>query len=105
MQIQAYQFVKYDRNTSIEHIEKVHNTGAVICFYFENGILNPLEMDMSASLKEEVREIFNTLYSLIYSFNKDIKVGIRINSIKISDFEKNLIGLRVKHLVPYLFRK
>jgi len=96
MQIQAYQFIKYDRNTSIEHIEKVHNTGAIICFDFEDGILNPLEMDMSASLKAEAREIFNTLYSLIYNFNKDIKIGIRLNNIKTSDFEKDLIEIRGK---------
>jgi len=56
MKIQPYQFVKYDKNTSIEHIEKVHQTGAVVCFDFEDGIVNPLETDMSATLKEEARE-------------------------------------------------
>jgi citrate lyase beta subunit len=96
MQIQAYQFIKYNENTSIEHIEKVHKTGAIICFDFEDGILNPLEMDMTSSLKEKAREDFNTLYSLIYKFDKDIKVGIRLNNIKTSDFEKDLINIKGK---------
>ena len=96
MQIQAYQFIKYNKNTSIEHLEKVHKTGAVICFDFEDGILNPLEMDMSASLKEEARERFNYLYALISNFNKDIKVGIRLNNIKTPDFEKDLIKIKGK---------
>ncbi|MBK8451079.1 MAG: hypothetical protein IPL42_14095 [Saprospiraceae bacterium] len=53
-------------------------------------------MDKSTTLKEEAREIFNYLYSLIYNLNKDIKVGIRINNIKTSDFEKDLIKLKGK---------
>jgi citrate lyase beta subunit len=96
MQVQAYQFIKYDKNTSIKHIEKVHKTGAVICFDFEDGIINPLEMDMTSSLKEKAREHFNTLYSLIYNFNKDIKVGVRLNNVKTSDFEKDLIKIKGK---------
>ena len=96
MQIQAYQFIKYNENTSLKHIEKVHKTGAVICFDFEDGILNPLEMDMTSSLKEKARENFNTLYSLIKKHNKDIKVGIRLNNIKTSYFEKDLIEIKGK---------
>jgi len=96
MQIQAYQFIKYNENTSIEYIEKVHKTGAVICFDFEDGIINPLEMDMTSSLKEKARVHFNTLYSLIYNFNKYIKVGIRLNNVKTSDFEKDLIKIKGK---------
>lgn len=96
MRIQAYQFIKYNKSTSIVHIEKIHNTGAVICFDFEDGILNPLNMSMSASLKEEAREEFNTIYSLIYNFNNKIKIGIRLNNIKTSDFEKDLIKINGK---------
>ena len=96
MQIQAYQFIKYDENTSMEHIEKFHKTGAVICFDFEDGIINPLEMDMTSSLKEKARVYFKTLYFLIYNFNKDIKVGIRLNNVKTSDFEKDLIEIKGK---------
>jgi citrate lyase beta subunit len=96
MQIQAYQFIKYNENTTIEHIEKVYNTGAVICFDFEDGILNPLEMEKTSSLKEKARMQFNTLYSLIYNFSKDIKVGIRLNNVRTSDFEKDLIKIKGK---------
>ena len=38
MQIQAYQFIKYNKNTLIEHLEKVNKYGDVICFDFEDGI-------------------------------------------------------------------
>jgi len=67
-----------------------------MCFDFEDGMLNPLEMDMSASLKEEAREQFNTLYSMMHNFNDDIKVGVRLNNIKTSDFEKDLIKINGK---------
>lgn len=96
MQIQAYQFIKYDENTSIEHIEKAHESGAVICFDLEDGILNPIEMDMTSSLKEKARENFNALYSLINKSGKDIKVGIRLNNVKTPDFEKDLIKIKGK---------
>jgi len=96
MRIQAYQFLKYDKNTTIEHIEKVHNTGAVLCFDFEDGILNPIEMGMTTSLKEKAREQFNKLYSLIYNTNNNIRVGVRLNNFKTSNFEKDLIKLKGK---------
>jgi len=96
MQIQAYQFIKYNENTSIEHIEKVSRTGAVICFDFEDGIFNPIEMNLTSSLKEKARLHFDTLYSLICNFNKDIKVGIRLNNFKTSEFEKDLIIINGK---------
>ena len=70
MQIQAYQFIKYNKNTLIEHLEKVHKSGAVICFDFEDGISNPLEMEMSASLKDDARDLFNKLYSQICTLIK-----------------------------------
>lgn len=98
MQIQAYQFIKYNENTSIEHLEKVCKTGAVICFDFEDGILNPLEMDMTSSLKEKARVHFNTLYPLIYNLNKDLKVGVRLNNVKTAEFEKDLISIKGKTL-------
>jgi citrate lyase beta subunit len=93
MRIQAYQFINYNSSTSIEHIEKVHNTGAVICFDFEDGILNPLKMEMSASLKDEAREQFNILYTFINNCSKDIKVGLRFNNIASLDFKKDLIKI------------
>ena len=105
MKIQPYQFVKYDKNTSIEHIEKVHQTGAVVCFDFEDGIMNPLEVDKSATLKEEARGIFSHLYSVLYDFNKDIKTGIRVNSIKTEEFARDLITLKGKRFDSILIPK
>ncbi len=96
MQIQAYQFIKYDKNTSIEHVEKTFDTGAVICFDFEDGIINPFNMDTSALLKKDAREQFIRLYELIYNYNKNIKVGIRLNYHKSIDFEKDLIKIKGK---------
>ena len=74
MQIQAYQFIKYNKHTLIEHIEKVHKSGAVICFDFEDGMSNPLEINMSAS-KDDARKQFNKLYWNCNS-NKDIKIEL-----------------------------
>jgi len=96
MQVQAYQFIKYNKDTSSAYLEKVHNTGAVICFDFEDGILNPFEMKRSASLKEEARARFLSLYSLICASSNHIKVGIRLNSIRTSDFEKDLMKIKGK---------
>ena len=96
MQIQAYQFIKYNNNTLVEHIKKASNTGAIICFDFEDGIINPLKMEMSALLKEEAREQFIRLYSKINDSYKNIKVGIRINNNHSSDFNKDLIALSGK---------
>lgn len=90
MQIQAYQFVKYDSNTSIEHIEKVLNTGAVICFDFEDGIANPINKELSVLMKEEARQQFTRLYSLIRNSFGSARIGIRLNSLHTSDIEKDL---------------
>ena len=96
MQIQAYQFIKYNKNTLIEHIEKVHKSGAVICFDFEDGMSNPLEINMSASLKDDARKQFNKLYSQICNSNKDIKIGIRLNRVKSEEFCKDLNAIKGK---------
>jgi len=92
--MQAYQFIKYDKNTLVKHIEKVSATGAVVCFDFEDGIVNPLEIDKTSELKDEARKQFRILYSLIRSLSDDIKIGIRLNNTGTADFEKDLIALK-----------
>jgi len=38
--LQAYQFIQYNHLTTLENLKKVYETGAIICFDFEDGILN-----------------------------------------------------------------
>jgi citrate lyase beta subunit len=105
MRIQAYQFIKYDRETSIAHIERVYNAGAVVCFDFEDGILNPMEEGMNSLLKEEARERFNILYSMINNFNREIRVGVRLNDINTSEFGKDLNAMSGKRFESILIPK
>ena len=105
MQIQAYQFIKYDNQTSIEHIEKVNNTGAVLCFDFEDGIINPLNNDVCSKVKEAAREQFNRLYSIIHDAGILTKIGIRLNNCYTADFEKDLVAIRGKTFDSILLPK
>lgn len=70
MQIRAYQFIKYNELTTIEHVEMVNETGAVICFDFEDGIVDPLNNVMPNNEKENSRLQFERLYSLIRQIQK-----------------------------------
>jgi citrate lyase beta subunit len=98
MQIQAYQFVKYDQRTSIEHIESFFNSGAVICFDFEDGIQNPLDRELSDLMKDEARHQFTRLYSLIQNSFDSARIGIRLNNLHTADFEKDLIKISGKSI-------
>lgn len=96
MKIQAYQFIKYNNSTLKEHLEKVNRTEAVICFDFEDGVINPLEMESTAANKEKAREQFVRLFSLIQDLATNTKVGVRINHCNSAEFEKDLLVMTDK---------
>ncbi|HET8963424.1 MAG TPA: aldolase/citrate lyase family protein [Chitinophagales bacterium] len=85
--------MKYDKHTSIEHIEKVCISGAILCFDFEDGIMNPFNKEMTSLLKEKAREDFIRLYYLMNNSIKNYKIGVRLNNNYTSDFEKDLIAI------------
>lgn len=96
MHIQAYHFIKYDKHTSIAHIENACNSDAVVCFDFEDGIMNPLNAEMNSLLKENAREDFIRLYALINNSKQKFKIGVRLNNNNTPDFEKDLIAIQNK---------
>ena len=96
MQIQAYQFVKYDEHTTIEQIERVHDTGAVVCFDFEDGMINPLALEESATIKARARSVFFGLYAALLASGKHIKIGVRVNHHNTPHLEHDLLALAGK---------
>lgn len=96
MLLQAYQFIKYDQNTTLEHITGSLKSDAVICFDFEDGIFDPLHPEMSVLLKEDARRHFNGLYKLLLSMQSNCKIGIRLNESRTDDFEKDLMVIEKK---------
>ncbi|MPM26899.1 hypothetical protein SDC9_73404 [bioreactor metagenome] len=105
MQIQPYQFIKYNKDTQFSHIERASKTGAVLCFDFEDGIVHPFDSEMTGRMKEEAREQFNRLYRLITDSGKNISIGVRINNNKTSYFEKDLIAIQNKKIDTILVPK
>jgi len=93
-QIQAYQFIKYDNNTTIEHLNIINDSGAILCFDFEDCIVNPLDFSKTSYLKDIARKNFSTLYTLIKKSTKEFKIGIRINNVNSIEFEKDLQSIR-----------
>jgi hypothetical protein len=80
-QLQAYQFIQYNHLTTIEDLQKVYETGAIICFDFEDGIVDPMNAQNNEELKNEARKQFHRLYELIREHIADCSIGVRINSI------------------------
>ncbi len=80
-QLQPYQFIQYNHLTTIEDLQKVYETGAIICFDFEDGIVDPMNAQNNEELKNEARKQFNRLYKLIREHIADCSIGVRINSI------------------------
>ncbi len=80
--MQAYHFVKYNNETTIEHLHKFAETGAVLCFDFEDSIYK-------LELKPYYRNSFKQIIENIIPLLPDVKIGLRINNIT-EELEKDL---------------
>ena len=78
--IDAYYFIKYNDDTTLEHILKKSETNAVICFDFEDSIQNCLYPEENASLKQKARDNFIRIITKFHTQLKSCKVGVRLNN-------------------------
>jgi hypothetical protein len=76
----VYQFIKYNHETTIGHILKYNETGAVLCFDFEDSIYDWINPENSTQLKEYYRKSFLSLYSIIAAHSQKINIGVRLNN-------------------------
>lgn len=92
-----YQFIKFNNETTYEHLMKFTETGAALCFDFEDSIYDRINPANSKNLKLIARENFDRIYRTLNNF-KNIKTGVRINSSKDIEQEKDLISLTGKNI-------
>ena len=85
--MKVYQFIKYNQKTNINHIKNYGNDSLIICFDFEDGIRNGLDENLSLKQKENFRKYF---IQILEKFNKNDKIGIRINTKNLAELEKDL---------------
>ena len=78
--IDNYHFIKYNSDTSIEHIKKYNELGSIICFDLEDGIDNWINVEENDLLKNVHKRILNELLIKIQEEITCIRIGIRINS-------------------------
>ena len=78
--IDNYHFIKYNSDTSIEHIKKYNEMGSIICFDLEDGIDNWINVEENDLLKNVHKRILNELLIKIQEEITCIRIGIRINS-------------------------
>ena len=88
--MQAYHFIKYNQETTTDHLIEKSKSGAVLCFDLEDSIQNPSNPSLNAALKEEYRQYFKNIYTKIMSLNLSIRIGIRINCYNSKEFDKDL---------------
>jgi len=86
--MKIYQFIKYNRETSVHHIKNYGNDNLIICFDFEDGIKNGLNENLSIIQKEKYRDYY---IKTLAKFNKHNKIGIRINTKDYNELGKDLI--------------
>jgi len=90
--MQSYQFIKYNGETKPEHLFKYAQTGAVLCFDFEDSIadwINPLN---NPKRKQQYRNWFKHICNTIIPQLNTVKIGIRINNT-IPELKKDLCAL------------
>lgn len=92
--MKIYQFIKYNQKTNINHIKNYGNDNLIVCFDFEDGIKNGLDESISIK-KERYRDYFIQILS---KFDKNSKIGIRINTKNSSELEKDLITNKGKNI-------
>lgn len=88
--MQAYHFIKYNQETTIEHLIERSKTGAVLCFDLEDSIQNPSNPSLNSALKEEYRLYFRNIYAMLLSLDRPIRIGIRLNCYNSNEFDKDL---------------
>jgi len=94
--MQAYQFIKYNNKTNIEHLRKYAKNNAVLCFDFEDSII--------ISEKEIYREYFKRHIANMLSMLPTVKVCVRINNESV-ETEKDLEALANLHLNSIMLPK
>jgi citrate lyase beta subunit len=104
-QLQAYQFIQYNHLTTLENLKKVYDSGAIICFDFEDGIVDPMNSQNSEELKNEARKQFHRLYELLREYIADCSIGVRINSIHSVYVNDDYLALTEKTLEVILLPK
>jgi len=92
--MKIYQFIKYNQKTNINHIKNYGNDNLIVCFDFEDGIKNGLDESISIK-KERYRDYFIQILS---KFDKNSKIGIRINTKNSSELKKDLITNKEKNI-------
>ncbi|MFB6342982.1 aldolase/citrate lyase family protein [Saccharicrinis sp. FJH62] len=88
--MKIYQFIKFDENTTISHIKNAGDERLIICFDFEDGLMKHGDYEGTVNLKKEGRKKFLNVYG---QFNKQSKLGVRLNAIKNPEFEKDVHAL------------
>ncbi len=73
IRLQAYQFIKYNNKTDIEHIKKYSEDNAILCFDFEDSI--------KLSEKQNYREYFKHIINNVLPMLPSTKICLRINHI------------------------
>ncbi|NOZ46381.1 MAG: hypothetical protein GXO79_06325 [Chlorobi bacterium] len=70
--MQAYQFINYNNETTIEHIKKYAENNAILCFDFEDSIKH--------SEKQKYREYFKHIINNILPILPSTRICLRINN-------------------------
>lgn len=96
MPLQAYQFIKYTTPSANLQIGAASESGAVVCFDFEDGQVNPFDGNHDATLKALAREQFAKLNKASAPITG--RIGVRVNPISSEEFEKDLIVLEGRNL-------
>jgi len=75
-----YYFVKYNSRTTLEHLIKCAETGAVLCFDFEDSIHNWINPENTSELKQHYRNTFRHIANNLIPEIPGLKIGVRINA-------------------------
>lgn len=92
-----YQFIKFNDKTSIKNISKFSGSGTTICFDFEDSVNDWINPVNTKKLKADARNNFCRIYKFLAPVD-NILTGVRINSPKDSEQEKDLNVLSGKKI-------
>jgi len=88
--MQIYQFIKYDQETTVNHLLKRTETGAVLCFDFEDSVQNPIDPIKTIEVKKTYRKYFRNLVVNNLAILINLKLGVRLNFSDANELNRDI---------------
>ncbi len=97
----TYQFIKYNKKTTLNHLKKYFENNVILCFDFEDSIDNWVDFSQKNANKQSYRNLFIKIYNNQLQKININKIAIRLNndSIELENDLRTFKGISVNSIL------